>query len=53
LDFVRTSGNKFINAGTNRYGADTGKKDNVLAEDGNDNFDLDDDFAKKLGEFFS
>lgn len=39
--------------GTNRYEADTWKKDNVLAEDGNDNFDLDDDFAKKLGEFFS
>jgi hypothetical protein len=51
--FVRTTGNKFINAGTNRYEVDTWKKDNVLAEDGNDNFDLDDDFAKKLGEFFS
>jgi hypothetical protein len=43
----------FINAGTSRYEADMWKKDNVLAEDGNDNFDLDDDFAKKLGEFFS
>lgn len=53
LDFVRTTGNKFINAGTNRYEADTWKKDNVFAEDSNDNFDLDDDFAKKLGEFFS
>ncbi|CAM6060592.1 unnamed protein product [Sphagnum tenellum] len=56
LDSVRALGNLFSNAGTDGYEADTRDKAVVFADDDDEDFGLDDEddeFAKKLGGFFS
>ncbi|CAM6036609.1 unnamed protein product [Sphagnum compactum] len=56
LDSARAVGNLFSNAGTDGYEADTGDKAIVFADDDDEDFGLDDEddeFAKKLGGFFS
>jgi hypothetical protein len=56
LDSVRALGNLFSNAGTDGYEGDTRDKAVVFADDDDEDFGLDDEddeFAKKLGGFFS
>jgi hypothetical protein len=56
LDSARALGNLFSNAGTDGYEADTRDKAIVFADDDDEDFGLDDEddeFAKKLGGFFS
>ncbi|CAM6037885.1 unnamed protein product [Sphagnum compactum] len=56
LDSVRAAGNEFLNAGKESSEADTRDRDIVFEEDDDEDFGLDDedeDFAKKLGGFFS
>jgi hypothetical protein len=56
LDSVRAPGNEFFNAGKESSEADTRDRDVVFEEDDDEDFGLDDedeDFAKKLGGFFS
>jgi len=56
LDSARALGNLFSNAGTDGYEADTRDKAVVFADDDDEDFGLDDEddeFAKKLGGFFS
>ncbi|CAK9198649.1 unnamed protein product [Sphagnum troendelagicum] len=56
LDSVRAAGNEFFNAEKASSEADTRDRDVVFEEDDDEDFGLDDedeDFAKKLGGFFS